>query len=384
MELVELIREDYYVINADETLSKLFPLIEKLGRDKANAILVEENGKILGVVREKDLIRGRALKNPHETKVRSLLVRTGAISREDLSAEKVAKRFIEDATPFVLVKIGEKNGVIYINDFIKFIKDHFEKVKVREVMNEDFVTVRRFDTVAKALSLMKKSGADRVVVVDEHGKTIGVLTGKDVIDRVIAPRKRARMGDFSGEKDKTLSIMVESVMSSPPICVKPMDSVADVIDLMAENRISSVVVESDGIPEGLVMKRDILEYFLKLQERKELAVQFVLQNVEFDDFDRNAILEDVEKFMRKFSDFLGNTSVYVYLRRQRVHYRNLPLITAKVKVWSDRGMFIASGESWGIEFALHVALEKLEREVQKEKELSEERKLEKVVHEFFE
>ncbi|MEM2120178.1 MAG: CBS domain-containing protein [Archaeoglobaceae archaeon] len=384
MELAELIREDYYVINVDETLSKLFPLIEKLGRDKANAILVEENGKILGVVREKDLIRGRALKNPHETKVRSLLVRTGAISREDLSAEKVAKRFIEDATPFVLVKIGEKNGVIYINDFIKFIKDHFEKVKVREVMNEDFVTVRRFDTVAKALSLMKKSGADRVVVVDEHGKTIGVLTGKDVIDRVIAPRKRARMGDFSGEKDKTLSIMVESVMSSPPICVKPMDSVADVIDLMAENRISSVVVESDGIPEGLVMKRDILEYFLKLQERKELAVQFVLQNVEFDDFDRNAILEDVEKFMRKFSDFLGNTSVYVYLRRQRVHYRNLPLITAKVKVWSDRGMFIASGESWGIEFALHVALEKLEREVQKEKELSEERKLEKVVHEFFE
>ncbi|MEM0089614.1 MAG: CBS domain-containing protein [Archaeoglobaceae archaeon] len=384
MELAELIREDYYVINADETLSKLFPLIEKLGRDKANAILVEEDGKILGVVREKDLIRGRALKNPHETKVRSLLVRTGAISREDLSAEKVAKRFIEDATPFVLVKIGEKNGVIYINDFIKFIKDHFEKVKVREVMNEDFVTVRRFDTVAKALSLMKKSGADRVVVVDEHGKTIGVLTGKDVIDRVIAPRKRARMGDFSGEKDKTLSIMVESVMSSPPICVKPMDSVADVIDLMAENRISSVVVESDGIPEGLVMKRDILEYFLKLQERKELAVQFVLQNVEFDDFDRNAILEDVEKFMRKFSDFLGNTSVYVYLRRQRVHYRNLPLITAKVKVWSDRGMFIASGESWGIEFALHVALEKLEREVQKEKELSEERKLEKVVHEFFE
>lgn len=384
MELVELVREDYYIINADETLSKLFPLIEKLGREKAHAILVEENGRILGVVREKDLIRGRALKNPHETKVRSLLVRTGAIPIEELSAEKVARRFIEDATPFVLVKIGEKNGVIYINDFIKFIKGYFERVKVREVMNEDFIAVRRFDTVAKALSLMKKTGMDRVVVVDEHGKTIGVLTGKDVIDRVIAPRKRARMGDFSGEKDKTLSIMVESIMSSPPISVKSNDSVAEVIDLMAENRISSVVVERDGVPEGLVMKRDILEYFLKLQERKELAVQFVLQNVEISDFDRDAILKDIEKFVRKFSDYLGNTNVYVYLKKQRIHYRNLPLITAKVKIWSDRGLFIATGESWGIEFALHVALEKLEREVQKEKELSEERKLEKVVHEFFE
>ncbi|MCC6027192.1 MAG: CBS domain-containing protein [Archaeoglobus sp.] len=384
MELQDLIREDYFVINAEETLSKLFPLIEKLGKDRAHAILVEEDGEIVGVVREKDLIRGRALKNPHETKVKSLLVRTGAIDLKELTAEKVARRFIEDATPFVLVKLNGKNGVIYINDFIKFIKPNFEKIKVREVMSDDFITVRRFDTIAKALSLMKKTGTDRVIVVDENGKVIGVLTGKDVIDRVISPRKRARMGDVSGEKEKTLSIMVESIMSSPPICVKAMDSVAEVIDLMAENRISSVVVEKDGIPEGIVMKRDVLEYYLKLQERKELAVQFILQNVEIDDFDRENILKDIERFLRKYSQYLGNTNVYVYLKKQRIHYRNLPLITAKVKVWSDRGLFMATGESWGIEFALHVALEKLEREVQKEKELEEERKIEKIAQEFFE
>jgi signal-transduction protein with cAMP-binding, CBS, and nucleotidyltransferase domain len=384
VELQDLIREDYFVINAEETLSKLFPLIEKLGKDRAHAILVEEDGEIVGVVREKDLIRGRALKNPHETKVKSLLVRTGAIDLKELTAEKVARRFIEDATPFVLVKLNGKNGVIYINDFIKFIKPNFEKIKVREVMSDDFITVRRFDTIAKALSLMKKTGTDRVIVVDENGKVIGVLTGKDVIDRVISPRKRARMGDVSGEKEKTLSIMVESIMSSPPICVKAMDSVAEVIDLMAENRISSVVVEKDGIPEGIVMKRDVLEYYLKLQERKELAVQFILQNVKIDDFDRENILKDIERFLRKYSQYLGNTNVYVYLKKQRIHYRNLPLITAKVKVWSDRGLFMATGESWGIEFALHVALEKLEREVQKEKELEEERKIEKIAQEFFE
>lgn len=384
MELQDLIGEDYFVINAEETLSKLFPLIEKLGKDRAHAILVEEDGEIVGVVREKDLIRGRALKNPHETKVKSLLVRTGAIDLKELTAEKVARRFIEDATPFVLVKLNGKNGVIYINDFIKFIKPNFEKIKVREVMSDDFITVRRFDTIAKALSLMKKTGTDRVIVVDENGKVIGVLTGKDVIDRVISPRKRARMGDVSGEKEKTLSIMVESIMSSPPICVKAMDSVAEVIDLMAENRISSVVVEKDGIPEGIVMKRDVLEYYLKLQEKKELAVQFILQNVEIDDFDRENILKDIERFLRKYNQYLGNTNVYVYLKKQRIHYRNLPLITAKVKVWSDKGLFMATGESWGIEFALHVALEKLEREVQKEKELEEERKIEKIAQEFFE
>ncbi|MEM1578755.1 MAG: CBS domain-containing protein [Archaeoglobaceae archaeon] len=382
--LEELIREDYYVINAEEAISKIFPLIEKLGRDKANAILVEEEGKIVGVVREKDLIRGRALKNPHETKVRSLLVKTGIIPLSDLNEANVARRFVEDSTPFVIIKLNGKNGVIYINDFIKYIKEKFEKIKVREIMNQDFVSVRRFDTIGKALSLMKKMGVDRVVVTDERGKAIGILTGKDVIDRVISPRKRARTGETSGEKESSLSIMVESIMSAPPICLKSTDSVSEVIELMAEHRISSVVVEHDGIPEGIVMKKDILEFFLKLQERREISVQFVTQNINVDEFDREEILKDIEKFMRKYSNFLGNANAFVYLRKQRVHFRNLPLINAKVKIWSDRGIFLATGESWGVEFAIHVALEKLEREVQREKELAEERKLEKAFYEFFE
>jgi len=383
-ELKDLLREDYYVINAEETISKLFPIIEKLGKDRAHAILLEENGKILGVVREKDLVRGRALKNPHETKVRSLLVRTGTIPISELTPERVARRFVEDMTPFVVVSEDGKHAVIYINDFIRFIKDRFKGVKVRDLMNEDFLTVKRFDTVAKALALMKKHGVDRVIVVDERGKVIGVLTGKDVIDRVIAPRKRARMGDFSGEKEQTLSIMVESVMSTPPICAKANDSVSEVLELMAENRISSVVVERDGIPEGILMKRDILEFFLKSQEKKELSVQFVVQNISTDEFERDEILKDIERFMRKYKEFLGEVYVYIYLKKQRVHFRGLPLITAKIKIWSEKGLFIATGESWGVEYAVHVALEKLEREVQKEKELTEEGKLEKAVYDFFE
>jgi len=383
-ELRELLREDYYVINAGETISKLIPLIDKFGKDRAHAILVEEDGKILGVVREKDLLRGRALKNPHETKVRSMLVRTGIIPMSELTAEKVARRFVEDMTPFVVVSEDGKYDVIYINDFIKFIKDRFKGVKVRDLMSEEFITVKRFDTVAKALSLMKKNGVDRVIVVDEKGKVIGILTGKDVIDRVIAPRKRARMGDFSGEKEQTLSIMVESVMSAPPICTKASDSVSEAIDLMAENRISSIVVEREGIPEGILMKRDVLEFFLKSQEKKELSVEFITQNIAPDEFEREEIIRDIERFMRKYRDFLGETHVYIYLKKQRVHFRGLPLVAAKVRIWSTKGLFIASGESWGIEYAIHVALEKLEREVQKEKDLSEEEKLEKVAYEFFE
>ncbi len=380
-ELKELIREDYEVINAEETISKLFPMLEKLDREQANAILVEENGKIVGVVREKDLIRGSVLKNPHETKVKSLLVKTGIIPLSELTPKKVARRFVEDSTPFVLVKLNGKVGAIYINDFLKKIRSEFEKVKVRDVMNPEVITVRRFDTAAKALSVMRNHGIDRVVVVDENNKVIGILTGKDVIDRVISPRKRARMGEPSGEKEKSLSIMVESIMSSPVISVDRNDTVADVIDLMVENRISSVVVTRDGLPDGIVIKKDILEHYLKRVERKELGVQIVTVDISLDEFDREAIMDDIERFMRKFSAFLGESYLFVYIKKHKERFRGLPLIHVRLKLSSEKGNFMVSGESWGIEYALHVALKKLEREVLKEKELLQDKKMVKKFYE---
>ncbi len=380
-ELKELIREDYELIDANETISKLFPILEKLDRDKANAILVEEDGKIIGVVREKDLIRGSVLKNPHETRVKSLVVKTGKLDISELDPFKVARRFVEDSTPFVIVQTGKKFGVIYVNDFLRKLKPEFENVKVREVMNPDVITVRRFDTAAKALSVMRSHGIDRVVVVDENNKVIGILTGKDVIDRVISPRKRARMGDSSGEKEKTLSIMVESIMSSPVISVGRNDSVAEVIDLMVENRISSVVVTREGIPDGIVIKKDILEYYLKKQEKKDFGVQIMTSDITLDDFDREAIMDDVERFMKKFSEFLGESYLFVYIKRHKEHFRNLPLIHVRLKLSSEKGNFMVSGESWGVEYALHVALKKLEREVLKEKEILQDKRMVKRFYE---
>ncbi len=379
--LKELIREDYEIIDANENISKLFPILEKLDREKANAILVEEDGKIIGVVREKDLTRGIVLKNPHETKVKSLVVRTGKIDVSELDAFKVARRFVEDSTPFVIIQMGKKIGVIYINDFLRAIKPEFKGVKVRDVMNPEVITVRRFDTAAKALSVMRSHGIDRVVVVDENNKVIGILTGKDVLDRVISPRKKARMGDYSGEKEKTLSIMVESTMSSPVITVDRNDSVAEVIDLMAENRISSVVVTRDGIPDGIVIKKDILEHYLKMQERKEIGVQIMTTDITLDEFDKEAIMDDIERFMRKFSEFLGESYLFVYIKRHKEHFRNLPLIHVRLKLSSERGNFMVSGESWGVEYALHVALKKLEREVLKEKELLQDKRMVKRFYE---
>ncbi len=381
--LKEIIREDYEVIDADETISKVIPYLDRYEPDSAYAILVKEGKKIVGVIRERDLLRGSVMVNPHETKIKSFAVKTGILKASDLEPTKLARRFVEDSTPFVIVQLNGKYGLIYINDFLELLKPELKRVKVRDVMNPNVVTVKTFESAAKALATMRNYGIDRIVVVDENHKVNGILTVKDIVDRIISPRKRARMGDGSGEKEKTLSIMVESVMSYPVITADAKDAVSDIVDLMIKNRISSVVIARDGVPEGIVIKKDILEYYLRKSTPVSYDIQIVTRDVELDDFEKDAILEDINKFMRKFKDFFKNTLISIYIKRHKESFRGLPLIFVRIKLSTDKKTFFVSGESWGVEFAVHATLKKLERDVLKEKELLLDQRMQQKVYEEF-
>jgi len=385
--LMEIIRSDFEIVNGDETVSKIFPLLDKLDPDRASALVVRENGKIIGVIRERDLVRGSALTNPHETKVKTFTIRTGIIDISDLSPEKVARRFIEDSTPFVIVKKDGDYGVIYINDFIMTIKDEIGSLKVREVMNPDVIAVNAHATAGRALSLMRTHGVDRLVVVDDRHRAVGVITGKDIVDRILAPRKRARMGDSKGEKEKTLAIMVESIMSYPVVSCERNERISDVIDQMVEHRISGVVVvDQSGVPEGIVTKKDILErYLAEMVPAGEIKIEVILKNIEDEDFDMEELRNDVEKFMRKFRNFIEDAVVFLYIKQHKERFRSLPLIHVRIKLSSDRGTYFATGEGWGVEFAVHATLKKLEREILKEKEmLSDSKMVKRFYEEVFE
>jgi len=374
--LKELIRYDFEIVNAEDTISKVFPLLDKLDQDKAGAILVMENGKVYGVVREKDLLRTSVLVNPHETKVKSAAIRTGIININDLTLEKVLRRFIEDSTPFVVIRENGKYGVIYINDILEALKDRLKDKKARDVMNPNVVTIKAHESAAKALALMRTNGIDRLVVVDDNHRVVGVITGKDIIDRIVAPRRRARLGEEKGEKDKTLSIMVESIMSYPPVTAERMDNLADIVDQMLEHKVSSVVIVSkDNTPEGIVTKKDILESLIKEAAPSQLKVELVTRDITLDEFDKEAINKDLDNFMRKFGEFLGESYMFVYIKRHKDVFRALPLIHVRMKLTSERGTFFASGEGWGVEYAIHATLKKLEREILKEKELLHDHKM---------
>lgn len=367
-ELKEVIRDDYDVISASETLSKVISILGESKHERA--LLVEEDGEIIGVVKEKDLIRGSLMTNPDETKIKKFLAKTGIVRLDELTSEKVTRRFIEDSTPFVLIKLNGGFGVIHINEFLQKIKQEFENVEIGDVMNPEVITVKMYDGISKALATMRNHGISRVVVVDDGNKVVGIVTGKDIIDRVVSLGKDDRLGYLSmKEKEKTLSVMVEGIMSHPVITVERGDTIAKAIGLMIENDVSSLVVIKGSIPEGIVVKKDLLEYYLKTTIPKEYEVQIITKGIVLDDSEIEKLLDELNKFLGKLKGSLGKAHLFVCVKKLKLYYRRIPLIHVMMRLRSDHGVFFVTGESWGVEFAIHATLNKLERQVIKDKEL---------------
>jgi len=168
-------------------------------------------------------------------------------------------------------------------------------------------------------------------------------------------------------------------MSHPVVTVERKDTVDRVIDLMIENEISSVVVTKNSISEGIVVKKDILEYYLK--KAIPTDVQIITKGVALDDFDMERLLDDLNKFMEQFKECLGKSHLFVYVKKLKMYYRRIPLIYVRMRLTSDYGVFFVTGETWGVEFAIHATLKKLERQVLKDKEVLEDRRM---VQRFYE
>ncbi|AIY89385.1 CBS-domain-containing protein [Geoglobus acetivorans] len=378
--LLEVITDEYSIINADETISKVISMLAEYEHERP--MLVEKGGEIIGAIREKDLIRGSLMTNPDETKIGRFAAKTGIIRPDELTPEKVARRFIEDSTPFVPVKLDGETGIIRINDFLERIKDEFKGTEIQSVMNPDVITVKTSDGASKALAIMRNHGISRVVVVNSENKVAGIITGKDIIDRVVSLKKDDGLGYLSmKEKEKTLSIPVESIMSQPVVTVKKNDRVVRAIDLMIEKNVSSLVVMENDVAEGIVVKKDFLEYYLRMTTSKEQNVQIVSKGITLRSSEVEGLLEDLDRFLMKFKDSLGTAHLFVYVKKLKRHYRDLPLIYVRMRLRSDQGDFFVTSESWGVEFAVHAALSKLERLVVKDKELVLNRRIAQKIYE---
>uniref|UniRef100_UPI00260DA457 CBS domain-containing protein n=1 Tax=Thermococcus sp. TaxID=35749 RepID=UPI00260DA457 len=312
--------------------------------------------------------------DPTKAKVRDVYKPAPVVKpTEDLS--KAAKLMME--VDLRSLPVGESKAEIIgvISDIellMKVSEGEFGDKHVEDFMTKDVITLRPEDTVAKALATMRDNAISRIPVVDETGKLEGLITLHDLIVRFIKPRFRAQAGEVAGEKIPPFSMPLRDVMIKGVITILPDARVREAVATMKDNDIDGlVVVNEDNKVVGVLTVKDLL---LPISRMVEKEARFYLQlggDAEIlSDFTRERIIEDVKRFVDGYEDLLGQEGIiYLYIRRFNEKFRGVHLYQARMRVVTDRGTFVATGETWGAIQAVHDAIRAIERQLLQRAEL---------------
>lgn len=114
--------------------------------------------------------------------------------------------------------------------------------------NKDVLTCARDTTVQAAANAMTARGVGSILVV-ENGNPIGIVTDKDLRQKVATGKT-------------TISAPISALMSSPVICIKPDQSVAEYMIEMVSRHVHHLCITEDGTQNtkvlGIISDHDLL------------------------------------------------------------------------------------------------------------------------------
>jgi acetoin utilization protein AcuB len=128
--------------------------------------------------------------------------------------------------------------------------------KAEDLMTAHPATVLATSPVREAVQMLQSLDIRHLPVVDEEGALVGMLSDRDL--------RALELPTFVGDEyvltvRKALGAPVSSLMTTDVVSVDTEADVAEVIDLMLDNKIGAVpVVDADGELVGIISYVDIL------------------------------------------------------------------------------------------------------------------------------
>ena len=158
----------------------------------------------------------------------------------------IRKMYSHNVSCIVVVKDGKPAGILTERDIIHMQVNNidFDNVLLQVVMKSPVIAVSEETEIPEAANLMVINGLRRLVVVDDDRKVIGIVTQTDII-------KNLSIDSFVTYKK------AEQVMNRKLIAVGEDDTLTKAISLMADNRISCILVITGNKPVGIITEHDI-------------------------------------------------------------------------------------------------------------------------------
>ncbi|UTF53776.1 CBS domain-containing protein [Natronosalvus rutilus] len=381
MDIADIVSEDYVEFTPETPVSKL---VGTFADSSIKGVVVRDE-EFEGVVTRRQLATSH--RQPNE-KLGSLVWHVPRLAPEE-DVRKVAQLMIDSDSQLLPVFEGRTLvGVVTADEIIEAVTSFLDAATVAEAYSPDLISLDTASSLGDALHVFRENHITHLPVV-EDGTAVGICSLYDVTELTVRAEVQSKGGDAGGtdpfggeisdstgrsrrggfgaregELARVLDLPVRDVMTSPVRTIRAGETLETAVGEMFAIGGSSLVVTGDGSPDGIVTKTDVLES-LTWEAGGNRAVQVygtdLLEDVSYDE-----IVSMVEKFDGR-DHGMNVLDAKVHIHEHDETRRGRPLLLARIRLHTDRGLYVASGEGYGAKHAINEARDVLERQIRDRK-----------------
>ncbi|MDH3385916.1 MAG: CBS domain-containing protein [Nitrosopumilus sp.] len=266
-----------------EPNSSVFEALQKMQSKFIKRLVIADGTKPLGIITERDIDRfleeDKTVRAINEIPVKHVMQKNIVLITDGLEDDfyQCASKMenLKIGSVILVDKNGDLSGIVSRTDLVKTYGNIFGgKYLVKDFMSTKIITCRKSDYLRFALSLMNQNKVSRLVVTDENGLAIGLITTNTLLTHSdYFTKGHTRSREYLLPMDK--EVIVNDLLEGNLVTIREDEDLAKAASLMIKNKISGIpVLDSNQKLLGLVSKTDIVRAFSDVMPHEQLKLKY--------------------------------------------------------------------------------------------------------------
>ncbi len=263
--------------------SSIFDVLKKMQSNLIKRIVVTEDTKPLGIITERDINKfleeDKTSRAINEIPIDHVMQKNIVLITDELEDDfyQCASKMdnLKIGSVVIVDKNGKLSGIVTRTDLVKAYANVFgEKYLVKDFMSTKMITCRKSDSIKFALSLMNQNNVSRLVVTDENGVAIGLISSNTLLTHSdYFTKGSTRSRDYLLPLNKEL--VVNDLIEENLVTINEDEDLAKAASVMIKKKISGMpVLDSKQNLVGLVSKSDVVKAFSDVVPHEQLKMLY--------------------------------------------------------------------------------------------------------------
>lgn len=255
-------------LGPEDTINDALFLMQK--NDIKRIVIVRDDFPI-GIVTERDI--GKFLERDKTTRALDKIPIQNMMSKnlvsisvedDDIATQSSIRMDTFQISSVVVVdNEGKLAGITTKSDLTRIFSSLYGRVyKVADYMSKKIITCRKSDSLTFALDMLNKNKISRLVVTDNEGKPIGVITYDSFLRNSSFFKANKSTRDYLLPSINAKEMRVGDLIKDELLTVEAEDDLATAAKLMTDFKVSGIpVIDNKGSLEGIISSTDVVRAY---------------------------------------------------------------------------------------------------------------------------